>query len=75
MWQLFAAAVASSTGLLAKKHIFFEPTAVPDHNAERPRPDPNNPSAASPFQSQPPLWEINDFEEQREGTIGLALRN
>ncbi|XP_048423643.1 uncharacterized protein LOC103935148 isoform X2 [Pyrus x bretschneideri] len=69
MWQLFAAAVAASTGLLAGKHIFFKPTAVPDHNSEPPHPDPNNPSSASPFQSQPPPWEINDFEEQREGTI------
>ncbi|KAM1648182.1 hypothetical protein FF1_009485 [Malus domestica] len=40
MWQLFPAAVAASTGLLAEKHIFFEPTAVPDHNAE---PSPSRP--------------------------------
>ncbi|CAN6576518.1 unnamed protein product [Malus baccata var. baccata] len=29
MWQLFAAAVAASTGLLAEKHIFFEPPPFP----------------------------------------------
>lgn len=73
MWQLFAAAVAASTGLLAGKHIFFKPTAdtdpPADHNEDTACPGPYNFSVASAFQSQPPPWETSDFEEQREGTI------
>ncbi|ONI03122.1 hypothetical protein PRUPE_6G240300 [Prunus persica] len=75
MWQaVFAAAVAASTGLLAKNHIFnFKPATdsdpTTDHNAE-PHPNPNpNLSIASAFQSELPPWEISDCEEQPEGTI------
>lgn len=76
MWQaVFAAAVAASTGLLAKNHIFnFKPATdssdpTADHNAE-PHPNTNtNLSIASAFQSELPPWEISDCEEQPEGTI------
>ncbi|BFG36017.1 hypothetical protein CerSpe_222910 [Prunus speciosa] len=76
MWQaVLAAAVAASTGLLAKNHIFnFKPATdssdpTADHNAEHhPNPNPNL-SIASAFQSELPPWEISDCEEQPEGTI------